>query len=137
VLAATYDLKPEGLALAEKVLVHNADNPQLRQFALLAIGRFGGRKHVPLAEKLLSDATSCGAIQADNPPVQVELQVRDVALAVLIRLTDQQAGDYGAVLGQVSPQSIFQVPTLGFSKSSQRDTALARWTKWRAEHPEP
>jgi hypothetical protein len=137
VLSATYDLKPQGLVLAEKVLAGNADNPQLRQFALLAIGRFGDRKHVPLVEKHLADATACGAIQAHNPPVQVELQIRDVVLAVLIHLTDQRAADYGAVMEQVSPQSVFQIPTLGFSKSPQRDAALARWAKWRSEYPEP
>jgi hypothetical protein len=137
VLAASYELKSEGLHLAEKVLSGNADNPQLRQFALLAIGRFGDRKHIPLVEKFLADATACGAIQANNPPLQVELQIRDVVLAVLIHLTDQRVADYGGVVGHMSPQSVFQVPSLGFPKQPDRDAALARWASWRAEQLEP
>ena len=137
IFAASYELKPEGLALAGKILANDAGTPQLRQFALLTIGRFGGKEHLAMVERHLNDVTNCGAIQVPNPPRQVDVQVRDVALGVLIHLTDQQVRDYGAVSVQSSPQSFFQVPALGFPDAAQREAGLKRWAQWRAEHAEP
>ena len=136
IFAASYDLKPEGLTLASKILVSEPANVQLRQFALLALGRFGGKEHLPVVEKYLADITNCGAIQINNPPRQVDVQMRDVALAVVIHLTDQQPKDFGAVAAQSSPQSFFQVPALGFTDEAQRNEALKRWSEWRAAHPD-
>jgi hypothetical protein len=137
IFAAMYELKPEGLALAGKTLASETPTPQLRQFALLAIGRFGGKEHLAVVEKFLSDDTTCGALQMSNPPRQVEVQVRDAALAVLIGLTDQKARDYGTVSAQSSPQSMFQVPALGFADAAKREAALKHWAQWRAAHPGP
>jgi hypothetical protein len=137
VFAASYDLKAEGLTVAGKILASETPTPQHRQFALLAIGRLGGKEHIETVEKFLSDETNCGAIQLTSPPRQIDVQVRDTALAVLIRLTDQRARDYGSVSAQSSPQSLFQVPALGFVDMAKRDAALKRWAAWRAEHAEP
>jgi hypothetical protein len=134
---AYYELKAESLNLASKVLASDGGPPQTRQFALLAIGRFGGKEHLPLVEKFLPDATACGTIQVNNPPRQVELQLRDVALAVLVHLTGQRARDYSATTVQPSPQPFFQVASLLFPEKAQRESALKRWSEWRAEHPQP
>ena len=137
VFAASYDLQDEGLTLAKRVLSDGPANVQLRQFALLALGRFGSKEQLPMVEKYLSDSTTCGTIQLGSPPRQVDVQMRDVALAVSIHLTAQEPAAYGAASVQSSPQSFFQVPTLAFLKDSQRDTALRLWAEWRAAHPEP
>ncbi len=134
---AYYELKAESLSLATKVLASDSSSAQARQFALLAIGRFGGKEHLPLAEKFLPDATACATVQVNNPPRQVELQIRDVALAVLVHLTAQPARDYSATTAQPSPQPFFQVASLLFPEKAHREAALKHWSQWRAEHPQP
>jgi hypothetical protein len=135
--AANYELKPEGLSLATKLLASEGTAPQIRQFALLSLGRFGGKEHLATAEKYLADVNVCGAIRMNKFPRQMEVQVRDVALAVLLHLTGQEVQQYGAATVVPNPQSYFQVPALAFSTAVARDAALARWQTWRAEHPQP
>jgi hypothetical protein len=135
--AASYELKPEGLSLAGKLLASDGTAPQVRQFALLSIGRFGSRQHLAAVEKYLQDGNVCGSIRMNKFPRQMQVQVRDVALAVLLHLTDQEVRDYGAATVQPNPQAYFQVPALAFSTDGARDVALERWHAWRAEHPQP
>jgi hypothetical protein len=137
IFAAGYDLEPEGLALATRILEGRPSSAQLRQFALLAVGRFGDRQHLRLVEKFLTDPSAAGTIQLSDPPRQVDVQVRDVALAVAIQLTSQNAKDYGHVSPQSSPQASFQVPALAFVDAAQREAALKRFREWREAHPEP
>ncbi|HEX3726392.1 MAG TPA: hypothetical protein VHV08_09120 [Pirellulales bacterium] len=136
IFAANYELKPEGLSLANKLLATDGTSPQIRQFALLSIGRFGSKEQLPAVEKFLTDANNCGAIQVPRPPRQLEVQVRDVALAVLVHLSGQAVRDYGTPL-EPNPQSYFRVPALAFSSPAARETALAHWRHWRAEHAQP
>ena len=136
VYAAFFGLKAEALTLSTKVLSSEGSQVNSRQYALLAIGRFGGPEHLALVEKTLADATTCGNIQAANPPRQVDLQMRDVGLSVAIRLTGQNARDYGPTV-QRNPQSIFQVPAIVFTDAVQREKAFKHWDQWRAEHTTP
>ena len=135
--AANFELKQEGLSLAGRLLASDGTTVQIRQFALLTLGRFGGKDHMPTVEKFLTDTTNCGAYGAARPQRQLDVQIRDVALAVLLHITGQSARDYGAVAVQPSPQSYFQVPTLAFANGEARDAALKRWQEWRAEHSQP
>jgi len=135
--AATYELKPEAVQLATRVLT--ADPPQqgiARQYAMLVVGRFGTKEHVPMMEKLLADATSLGTVQSSVPTKQVELQIRDIALAVVLHLTKQNLREYGYVAVQPNSTLLFQVTTLYFNEGSQRDAALKKWVEWRTQHPE-
>ena len=134
--AAAYDLKAEGLTVSQRILNGDAQqNVQLRQFAILGIGRFGGKEHIALIEKYLEDPTNCGAIQVSDPPRQVDVRMSDVTLAVLLHLTGQPAGEYGTTVPQASPQSSFQIPALGFVDEAQREKAMQRWKEWHAAHP--
>jgi hypothetical protein len=136
-LAASFDLKSEGLAVAAKALANEAGPSPVRQYAILSIGRFGGKEQLPMIEKCLQDTTNCNVLQANNPPRQVEIQIRDVALAVLVHLTGQHLRDYGYQQAQPNPQTLFQVGTLGFNDPARREAALKKWSQWRAEHPDP
>ena len=136
ILAASYELHPQGLALAKKVLDSEPATPRLHEFALMAIGRFGDRQELPLVEKFLDDATVCGAVHLRKPPRQIELQLRDVALAVAVHLTSQDAESYGSADVQSSPQTFFQIPTLAFTTESKRSAALTRWSEWRSKYPD-
>ncbi len=60
------------------------------------------------------------------------VQIRDVALAVMLQLTDQRPADYGypnAKLQQVP--KLFQIQTLFRENDQQREEAIAKWHAWR------
>ncbi len=131
IFAANYDLHADGMTLAKKILDGDPGNPQLRQFALLAVGRFGEKNNLALVEKFLGDSNACGSIQLSDPPRQVDVQVRDIALGVAMQLTGQEPGDFGAVTVHSSPQAMFKVPALAFADAAQREAVLKRWNEWR------
>ena len=119
--AAMFDLKAEGLIVATRVLADERTQAAPRQAAILIIGRFGDKQLVPLVEKFLTDETVCGAVQMPVRPGQVEVQVRDAALAVIVQLTNQELKDYGHVLRQPSPVAMFQINTLLFAQGELRE----------------
>ncbi|MEX2113275.1 MAG: hypothetical protein WD845_08825 [Pirellulales bacterium] len=137
IFAASYDLQTDGMTLAKKLLDGETGNAQLRQFALLAVGRFGDKDDLPLVEDFLADSNTCSAIQLSDPPRQVDVQVRDIALGVAIHLSGQQPTEFGAIAVHSSPQSFFKVPALAFAEPAQRAAALKRWSEWRAAHAAP
>ena len=133
--AAMFELKNEGLTVAGRVLADERTATAPRQAAILIIGKFGDKQLVPLVEKFLADETVCGAVQMPGAPGQVEVQVRDAALAVVVQLTGQEFNDYGYVLRQPSPIALFQVNTLLFARETC-EKALKKWAQWRSEHPQ-
>ncbi|MEX0679656.1 MAG: hypothetical protein WD063_21480 [Pirellulales bacterium] len=136
IFAAQLELKDEALAVAARVLSSDDSLANSRQIAILLLGRFGDKSHRATLEKLLTDATSCGMVPTDKPPHQVELQIRDVALAVLLQMTEQDLRQYGLPSAQPWGPTFFQVGTLWFANPQAREAALAKWAKWRAEHPD-
>jgi hypothetical protein len=134
--AASYELKPEALQLATRVLGNENNHSNVRQYAILIVGRFGGKEHLTLIDKLLHDTTSCGTFHMGNPPQQVDLQIRDIALAVAVHLSGQSLRDYNFLLAQPNPTTLFQVNTLVFQDPAKRDEALKKWAVWRSAHPE-
>lgn len=136
ILAAQLDMKPEALDVARQLL-SNEDRVASRPIAILIMGRFGDRSHVPILEKLLDDATICGMVPTQNPPHQVELQVRDIALAVVLHLTDQELREYGYRSAQPYAPTVYELISLSFADSETRETALRKWAQWRAQHPDP
>jgi hypothetical protein len=135
-LAAQLELKPETLTIATRVLASSDSLPGSKQISILMIGRFGDRHDLGLIEKLLSDETSCGKVQVDDPPRQVDLQMRDIALAAMLHMTGQNLHEYGYHFVQEFAPTVFQVGTLGFSDDEARAAALNKWSAWRAEHPD-
>ncbi|HTU17955.1 MAG TPA: hypothetical protein VMG10_07815, partial [Gemmataceae bacterium] len=87
----------EGLPLALKA----ARGKKLRgggiAHALVTIGRLGDKRHLAVLESFLDDKTQfCGfGIGRAGGNVQGNTEVRDVALAMLVRLTKQSFKDYG------------------------------------------
>jgi hypothetical protein len=112
--------------------------PSTRALAALVIGQFGGAEDVDRLQPLLADSANCNGLQ--QVPGQPGVQVRDVALVVMLQLTGQQPADYGYVNARLQPQKLFQLPTLGRENDQQRTEAIAKWRQWRAENknaPEP
>ncbi len=134
-LAAQLELKDETLAIATRVLGEKESALASRQISILMIGRFGDRDDLGRIEPLLEDSTSCGMVQIDDPPRQVELQIRDIALAAMLHMTGQDLREYGYRNVQEFGPTVFQIGTLGFSDAEARDAALKKWTAWRTAHP--
>jgi HEAT repeat protein len=127
----------DGLPLALKVVAgeppHKRVSPSTRALAALVVGQFGKTEHVDQLEPLLQDASVCQPAQM-QPAATV--QVRDVALVVMLQLTDQRPADYGYVNAR-SQGRTFQLPSLFRDNDEQRAEAIAKWRAWRAEQKRP
>jgi len=134
-LAAQLEMKDEALSIASRVLAEKESAMSSRQISILMIGRFGGHEDLERIEHLLKDTTSCGMVQVENPPRQVEMQIRDVALAAMLQMTGQNLREYGYHSVQEFGPTVYQLGTLGFSDAEARDAALKKWASWRAERP--
>jgi hypothetical protein len=133
-LAAQLELKPETMSIASRVLDSKDSLPATKQLSIMMIARFGDQDELPLIEKHLRDATVLGQVQVDNPPRQVDLQLRDVALAAALHMSGQNLREYGFKNVQEYAQTVFQVGTLGLEDEETRIAAFKKWTEWRAEH---
>lgn len=133
-----YDLA-EALPLAISVATAEPDyrqaSPITRMAALLVIGQVGKREHVDRLERLLDDQTVCfsAAIvnQSTGAAGSVDVQIRDVALVVLLRLTEQNASLYGYRGVQARFEQSLNPLQLAPPTVAQRDVAIAKWRKWR------
>ena len=134
-LASVIDLKealPLALAVAGGDPKYASLPPSIRAIAVLLVGQFGGREHVRHLEPLLEDTTACMMVQAQLPGrPATNVQVRDVALVVMLHLTGQRPADYGYVHARLQPQRIFQLQTLHRENDEQRAAAVAKWQTWR------
>lgn len=129
-LAMQFDLKG-GLAPALAVIdPPPATDPRLEQFAVLAVGKLGGPEQVSPIEQLLDDERTI----PDRGGRSSDVQMRDVALAVLVHLTRQNLSDYGFVHAKTNPFYLFNSNTLGFNDPAARLQALKKWRAWRATH---
>jgi hypothetical protein len=127
-LALRYDLK-EGVQPALEALKDAKLPPNMRQYPILLIGKLGGPRHVAALAPLLNDTAVC-ITQRFNNNTQVDTQVRDVALAVLVRLTGQDLKDYGFRRAQETRIMYLNPASLGFGTQAERDAALKKWHDW-------
>lgn len=130
-LATRYGLSG-GLAPARQLLEKkNTDNRA--QYALLAVGRFGGEAELPLVESMFDTTTLL--TRQTKPPYTC--QIRDVALAVALHITKQDANKYGfARKLQKQGYYIFQLNSAGFGDDTKRKAAFEKYAKWRSENPD-
>ncbi|MBM3999541.1 MAG: hypothetical protein FJ297_08400 [Planctomycetes bacterium] len=138
-LALRYDMG-EGLKPALRTFEggQNVNIVYIRQFAILAIGRFGDRSHTDVLEPLLDDPTPCVPAQAINKQMTFETQLRDIALAVLWKLHGQDPQNHGfGDRVQEDPQLVFHPSTLGFPGDAERQAAIREWHAFRKAAPNP
>jgi hypothetical protein len=135
--AAQLELRPEALAVATRMLSSDTKQPNqlnLRLVAILVVGNFGDKSHVAVLEKLLGDASPSPA-RPDNLPATAQLQIRDIVLAELVQLTEQDLRQYGEVAEHPYGAMGFQTPTFAFANDEARQAAIKKWMEWRAKHP--
>jgi hypothetical protein len=128
-LAMEFELKG-GLAPAVAVISSPPGSapPYLEQYAVLAVGKLGGPEQVPALERLLEDERNI----PDRGGRASDVQMRDVALAVLVHVTGQNVAEYGFVHAKSNRDILFNTNTLAFSDPAARLEALKKWRAWRA-----
>ena len=117
----------DGIFLARDLLKGGKLPPYYRGVACSLIGRLGGKDNIPDLVPLLSDITHMNNFQV-RPKMTGTVQVRDVALAVLVHITGQSHKDYGFGFTQVG--QAFQIGStynMGFLEESKRLEALKKW----------
>jgi hypothetical protein len=127
----------EALPLALQVIRgdgrYKRTQPFTRALAARIIGQFGGAEHVDMIEPLLTDTSTCNGLQPQIPG-QPAVQVRDVALVVILQLTGQRPVDYGYVNAREQTPKLYQLHTMYRENDQQRLEAILKWRQWRAEH---
>lgn len=133
-MALQYDM-PEGLVPAEKMLKNDNTQPHMRQYAIVSVAKLGNEGHQVLLEKMLQDQRVCGTWQINN--VNINTQVRDVALAALVHMNKQDYKQYGFDRIQMTQPYIFNPHTAGFEKDDKRTAAFKKWDEFKAAQKKP
>jgi len=138
-VAANAGMK-EALPLVLRLLEKKDSDNQSRVQVMTALTRLGGKEHIPLLDKYLSDATQITSINFGNGDTLV-VQVRDVAMGVQVQLAGQKLADFGfdTRFGNAVGMSYHYY---GFreddpkepNKSKARDEAHAKWKDWTAKN---
>ena len=100
-----------------------------RQFAILAIAKFGDQADMELLESLLGNELICTEFRRQN--AQIAVQIRDTALAALLHLTKQDFTKAAYPSLKLGGPYVFNLATLGFATDEQREAALANWSSAR------
>ena len=128
-LARKFGLQ-DGLVPAADILRSDMIQTNAKQYAILTVAKLGDASHVPLLRSLLDDPTVCSTqrFQLNGENVQLQGQLRDVALAGALHLLDQDPLKFGfnAKLAK-HPETVFQVNTIGFINQKERDAAFKKW----------
>ena len=105
-----------------------ANLPATKPYAAIVLGRFGSVDDAHYLVPHLDDARVFHTWS--NPQLQPEpimIQVRDVMLAMLLRMRGQTPEGCGFELLEPFPETIYQIWTFGFLKDHNRDVTFAKW----------
>ncbi len=131
----------EGIDLAVSTIETGAQPLGQHMMPMLigAVGLLGGKEYSPVLARLLENETVLF-----RGPNDRQTQVRDVALAWLIALTEQEFADYGwEQAGRQFKQLIksrqlyVNHAEFAFANDEARQAALKRWRDYAAAHPLP
>ena len=114
--------------LATRSLEARGESVGLRHYAVAALGRFGSKEDVAMLEPLLKDESVCCTVsdaRRQNAPIKT--QVRDIALAVAIRLSGEDPRDYGFENPRESAETLYSFSSLGFREDAKREAVHAKW----------
>ncbi len=128
-LAMQFNIK-QGLLAAKKSLEGGVTNDYRAQYALLALGKFGGAEELPMVESLFSRKTVLQRSTVKNKPAYT-CELRDVALAVALHLTGQETKPYGFAKLQKQSMYLYLLNSAGFNTPKAREDAFARYAAWK------
>jgi hypothetical protein len=97
----------------------------------LLLGRVGGKEHLADVEPLLDDKTMIGNVRFNNFSAKIEM--RDVALAVCVKLSGQKLADFGFNTQNMN-EEIFTGSYIycGFATDAKRDAAHKKYKDAKA-----
>ncbi len=121
----------EGLDFALKTIRAKKLKGIMLATALTTVGKFGDKQHLDVLEPFLNDNTTIGNFNLGA--ARGTTQVRDAALAMMVRVTKQSHKDYGFAVSQLNNEHLMAYANfLGFSSDLQRNRALGKWKEWKA-----
>lgn len=125
---------PLALAIALGERTDQPAHPQFRATAMLILGRLGDPCHAAALRPLLAERAVCAtqAGRSRRGPPLLDVQLRDVAIAVMAHLSGKTPADVGLAHAMPSSDRLFVLHTLAFADESARERALA---EWRGELP--
>jgi hypothetical protein len=129
-LAELYKLNDTALSLARKMVGQKNAASYTLPYAVMTIGRFGSKEDVAPVKTLLTNKAVCHTWHNGKFKKPIQIQVRDVALAILVHLTKQDHKEYGFDLLRPDPKGLYYVYTMGFPEDALREKALAKWQEW-------
>ncbi len=130
-LVLKYDLREQAASLAREVLDNAGTSSNSIPYAAIVLGRYGTEDD---AEYLAPHLETSQVFHTwSNPqlkPEPIRIQVRDVVLAMLIRLHGQAPESFGFKLLEAYPETVYRIWTFGFLEDSERDEAFGKWRSW-------
>lgn len=136
-LAMQYNI-PQGLVPARRLLDGDSGDPNesvYRGFALQTFARFGDASHIPIVEPFLEDTSPYGGSLSISDKAKYQTQIRDIALATLVFLVDEDPKKFGLNRLKTSSTQVFNTSSVAFEDDTKRAEAMAAWHAYRAEHP--
>jgi HEAT repeat protein len=135
-LVANLELK-EGVDIAKKFLKGSERDPYTRSMALAILGKIGSRSEIPEVLPFLDNTSSVGSVQFGNG-VNINTQMRDVALATLVQVSGLNMADYDFAylkafnnnMGRVNLNFALSPGMLGFSDDATRLASIKKWKVW-------
>lgn len=129
-LAMRYEVS-QGVILANRLLADEQQKPVLKQYAILTIAKLGDESQVPVLVKMLDDKSVCMTrrISRNKKQVTFTTEVRDVALAALLKIKKLDPKSHGFPNIQTNSIMVFSPSTIGFSEVEDRAAAFANWEK--------
>lgn len=143
-IARSLGLTEQGCRVAIRLLSTNGVVGSYRGMAASNLATMGNKDHIPLLEKALADSTVAYTIRENavgkalnERPIH-DVQVRDMALAAAISLSQQKLEDYGFVDNFASRGGISNsgyTYSRHYIPANHRDAMHKKWKEWRAKNP--
>ena len=136
---------PERLAIATSLrlpeqvipameMIQQKANPHQLNHAFASVARYGDAVDMSVIETLLNDRFELHSTKDSEEKVTSSCQLRDLALATLIELTQQDPVAYGwKPFPRDSSKNITSLP-VAFESDLQRDAAFEKWQNWSRAH---
>ena len=122
---------PKALENVSRILQDPAAPASGKQDALLFLAKGGRAGDRSLMLPLLDDRTVIDTYFFNGR--DIELQVRDVALAAVIHLAGQDPQTFGFADRKLDPARLYAPLSLGFEDETKRTAALRQWNTFVAE----
>jgi hypothetical protein len=141
-LAAHLDLPEQACNLAVRLLTMPGVTSYARGRAASTLVDYGTRKHIALLEPATTSTMVVLSVPAPaispTDPLTREIQLRDLALAVSIQLSEQKLSDYGFSDRYANTPGyetqLFAYNRYYFRDDDARKQAFEKWAEWRKTH---